>query len=84
MSFSLPLCTISTIATIVKHNMSATTTIQVKTDTRNTLRKIGHMGDDYNAVIERLIVEHNRNSLVEHGKQIVEERKNDFVNIDDL
>ena len=64
--------------------MSATTTIQVKTDTRNTLRKIGHMGDDYNAVIERLIVEHNRNSLVEHGKQIVEERKNDFVNIDDL
>ena len=84
MSFSLPLCTISTIATIVKHNMSATTTIQVKTDTRDTLREIGHMGDDYNAVIERLIIEHNRNSLVEHSKQVVEERKNDFVNIDDL
>ena len=84
MSFPLPLCTISTIATIVKHNMSATTTIQVKTDTRDTLREIGHMGDDYNAVIERLIIEHNRNSLVEHSKQVVEERKNDFVNIDDL
>ena len=64
--------------------MNATTTIQVKTNTRNTLRKIGHMGDDYNAVIERLIVEHNRNNLVEHGKQIIEEHKNDFVNIDDL
>ena len=64
--------------------MSATTTIQVKTNTRNALRKIGHMGDDYNAVIERLIIEHNRSSLVEHGKQIVEDRKNEFVNIDEL
>ena len=64
--------------------MSATTTIQVKTNTRNSLRKIGHMGDDYNAVIERLIIEHNRSSLVEHGKQIVEDRKNEFVNIDEL
>ena len=42
------------------------------------------MGDDYNAVIERLIIEHNRSRLVEHGKQIVEERKKDFVNIDEL
>lgn len=64
--------------------MSATTTIQLKTNTRDALRKIGHMGDDYNTVIENLIIEHNRNSLVEHGKQVVEKRKNDFVNIDDL
>jgi len=64
--------------------MGDTTTIQVKTNTRNALRKIGHMGDDYNAVIEKLIIEHNRSSLVEYGKQIVEERKNDFVNINDL
>ena len=64
--------------------MSATTTIQVRINTRDALRKIGHTGDDYNAVIERLIIEHNRSSLVEHGKQIVEERKNDFVNIDEL
>ena len=59
--------------------MIASTTIQVKTNTRDALRKIGQMGDDYNTVIE-----HNRNSLVEHGKQVVEERKNEFVNIDDL
>ncbi|MGP8329348.1 MAG: hypothetical protein ACT6FF_03370 [Methanosarcinaceae archaeon] len=64
--------------------MSTTTTIQVNTTTRDTLREIGHMGDDYNTVIERLIVEHNRNSLVEHSKQIVEERKNEFVIIDDF
>ncbi|HUW66742.1 MAG TPA: hypothetical protein VMW20_01705 [Candidatus Nanoarchaeia archaeon] len=42
------------------------------------------MGDDYNTVIENLIIEHNRYSLVEHGKQVVEERKKEFVNIDDL
>jgi hypothetical protein len=64
--------------------MSATTTIQIKTETRDNLREIGHMGDDYNTVIENLIIEHNRNSLVEHGKQVVEERKKEFVNIDDL
>ena len=64
--------------------MSATTTIQIKTNTRDTLREIGHMGDDYNTVIENLIIEHNHNSLVEHGKQVVEERKKEFVNIDDL
>ena len=64
--------------------MSATTTIQIKTETRDTLREIGHMGDDYNTVIENLIIEHNRNSLVEHGKKVVEERKKEFVNIDDL
>lgn len=29
-------------------------------------------------------IEHNHNSLVEHSKQVVEERKNDFVNIDEL
>ncbi|MBW6517311.1 MAG: hypothetical protein K0A89_02260 [ANME-2 cluster archaeon] len=64
--------------------MSATTTIQVKTNTRDALLEIGHMGDDYNTVIENLIIEHNRNCLVEHSKQVVKERKNDFVNIDDL
>jgi len=64
--------------------MSATTTIQVKTNTRDTLRKIGNMGDDYNTVIEKLIIEHNRNNLVNHSKQVVEEHKNEFVNIDDL
>ena len=64
--------------------MSGTTTIQITTDTRDTLRTIGSMGDDYNMVIEMLIMEHNRNNLVEHGKRIVEERKAEFVNLNEL
>jgi hypothetical protein len=60
--------TIRTIAIIVKHKTSAATRIQVKINMRNALRKIGHMEDDYNAVIDKLIIEHNRSSLVEHGK----------------
>ncbi|MCK5660672.1 MAG: hypothetical protein KAH86_04870 [Methanosarcinales archaeon] len=64
--------------------MSSTTTIQITTDTRDTLRTIGSMGDDYNTVIEMLITEHNRDKLVEHGKRIVEERKDEFVNLNEL
>ena len=43
-----------------------------------------NMKEYYNSIIERLIVENNHNSLVEHSKQVVEEHKNDFVNIDEL
>ncbi len=60
------------------------TTIQVKKEVRDELKKLGSMDDDYNSVIEKLIREHNRNRLVEHGRKIVEERKEDFVDIDEL
>jgi hypothetical protein len=43
-----------------------------------------NMKENYNSIIERLIVENNHKSLVEYGKQVVEERKNNFVNIDEL
>jgi len=33
--------------------MSETTTIQVTKQTRDELKRIGSMGDDYNAVIEK-------------------------------
>jgi len=62
----------------------ATTTIQIKVQTRDELSEIGSMADDYNSVIERLIIEHNRNRLVDHSKKVVEERKKDFVSLDDL
>ncbi|MFW5904426.1 MAG: hypothetical protein ACOC89_04310 [Candidatus Saliniplasma sp.] len=62
----------------------STTTIQIKKEVRDDLKKIGHMGDDYNSVIEKLIKEHNRNKLVEYGRKVVEERKEDFVNIDEV
>ncbi|MFO7792319.1 MAG: hypothetical protein R6W73_04960 [Candidatus Saliniplasma sp.] len=62
----------------------STTTIQVKKEVREELKKLGDMGDDYNSVIESLIKEHNRNRLVEYSRKVVEERKEDFVNIDEL
>ncbi|MHC1576548.1 MAG: hypothetical protein ACXQTE_04270 [Methanosarcinaceae archaeon] len=64
--------------------MGATTTIQVHTDTRDTLRSIGSMGEDYNSVIEKLIREHNRNTLVKYSRQIVKDHKDEFVGIDEL
>jgi hypothetical protein len=64
--------------------MSETTTSQITKQTREELRKIGTMGDDYNKVINDLIVEHNRNKLAEHGDKFIRENKNEFVNIDDL
>ena len=64
--------------------MTETTTIQVKKQTRDELRAIGSMGDDYNAVIEKLIREHNRNKLVEYSKRVVEEHIDEFVSVDEL
>lgn len=64
--------------------MSDTTTIQVKKSTRDALRSIGHMGEDYNTVIDRPIREHNRNKLAEYGHKDVAERKDEFVSIDEL
>ncbi|HEY3360250.1 MAG TPA: hypothetical protein VGK06_00095 [Methanosarcina sp.] len=75
--------TINIIAAIA-NNVTETTTIQVKKQTRDELRAIGSMGDDYNSVIEKLIREHNRNKLVEHSKRVVEERIDEFVSIDEL
>ena len=75
--------TISTIATMMK-DMAETTTIQITKQTRDQLRAIGSMGDDYNNVIEKLIIEHNRNRLAEYGQKIVNEKKEKFVSIDEL
>lgn len=60
------------------------TTIQIKSSVRDELKKLGDMDDDYNSVIERLIREHNRNRLVDYSKKVVDERKEDFVDIDEL
>ena len=45
--------------------MSETTTIQITKQTYEELRKIGIVGDDYNKLINELIVKHNRNELSE-------------------
>lgn len=62
----------------------STTTIQIKKETREELKNLGKMNDDYNSVIEKLIREHNRKRLVEHSRKVVEERKEDFVSLDEL
>ena len=64
--------------------MSETTTIRISVDTRESLRKLGNLGDDYDSVIDRLIREHNRDNLVRYSKKIVEERKEEFVDLDEL
>jgi hypothetical protein len=64
--------------------MPETTTIQITKQTREELRKIGKMGDDYNKVINDLIIEHNRNKLGEYGENFIRAHKDEFVSIDDL
>ena len=64
--------------------MPETTTIQITKQTREELLKIGTMGDDYNKVINELIIEHNRNKLAEYGENFIREHKDEFVSVDDL
>ncbi|MHB8102872.1 MAG: hypothetical protein ACYDEF_12065 [Methanosarcina sp.] len=64
--------------------MTETTTIQITTETRDELRTIGKMGDDYNKVIRMLIVEHNCNQLIGEGERLIREHRDEFVSIDDL
>jgi len=64
--------------------MPETTPISITKQTREELQQIGTIGDDYNKVINDLIVEHNRNELAEHGEKFIREHKNEFVSINDL
>lgn len=64
--------------------MSETTTIQISKDTRDELKTIGKMGDDYNTVIRKLIHEYNCNKLIDEGDRLIREHRDEFVSIDDL
>lgn len=71
--------------------MSETTTIQITKQTRDELKKIGTMGDDYNAVIEKLIKEYKDykhksriDRLAEEADEFIKEHRDEFVSIDDL
>ncbi|ATU09113.1 hypothetical protein [Methanohalophilus portucalensis] len=64
--------------------MASSTPIQVKAQTRDALREMGSMEDDYNSVIEKLIIEHNRNSFLENSRKIVTDRKEEFINVDEI
>ena len=71
--------------------MPETTTIQITTETRDELRSIGRMGDDYNKLIRQLIEEHkehlyrlNIDRIAEEAKKHFEEHRDEYVSIDDL
>jgi hypothetical protein len=64
--------------------MAETTTIQITTETRDQLRELGKMGEDYNTVIRRLIAEYNLDRLIEKGEKRIKEHRDKFVDINDL
>jgi predicted CopG family antitoxin len=71
--------------------MSETTTIQIATDTRDELRSIGKMGDNYDKVIRQLIKEHKEHKyklkIDKHAKEadeFIKEHRDEFVSIDEL
>jgi hypothetical protein len=81
---------INTIITIMII-MSENTTIQITTDTRDELRTIGKMGDDYNKVIKKLIKEHKEHryklkidKLAKEADNFITEHRDEFVSIDEL
>lgn len=75
--------TINAILAIVSI-MAETTTIQITTETRDQLRELGKMGEDYNTVIRRLIAEYNLDRLIEKGEKRIKEHRDKFVDINDL
>lgn len=71
--------------------MSETTTIQITKQTREELKKLGSMGDDYNKVIEKLIQEYKNyehktriDRLAMEADEFIKEHRDEFVSIDDL
>ena len=82
--------TISTIITIVDI-MAETTTIQIAKETRDALKEIGSMGDDYNKVIKKLIEEHKEHifrlkidKLAKEADNFTTEHRDEFVSTDEL
>lgn len=71
--------------------MSENTTIQITKETRDALKEIGSMGDDYNKVIKKLIDEHNEHKhklkidkLAKEADNFIKEHRDEFVSIDEL
>jgi len=64
--------------------MESITTIQIEKTTRDELKRIGSMGNNYNDVIKMLIAEHNANKVIAYGDKYIEENKDKFVSLDEL
>ena len=71
--------------------MTAVSSIQIRPETKDALKKIGKMGDTYNDVIDQLIEEHliHKSKLqldgdIRQWKKNIKEHPERFVNIDEL
>lgn len=63
--------------------MSSTTTIQIRTDVRETLKNLGTKGETYNDIITHLIREHEYNLFMEQQYSILDKEKK-WVSLDSL
>ena len=60
-----------------------TTTIQVDTETRDTLKALGKKGETYNDIIRKLIKRARYIDFMEESYQIID-TENNWVNLDEL
>jgi hypothetical protein len=71
--------------------MSDTTIIPITIETKDALKKIGPIDDDYNNIIKKLIEEHYEHvyrlkidKLAKEADDFVKEHRDEFVSIDEL
>ena len=63
------------------------TTIQVKTETREKLKRFGHKGESYDDIIERLmnyLEELNIEDLIDERWQKLQKEKQQYIPLDEI
>jgi hypothetical protein len=63
------------------------TTIQVKTETREKLKRFGHKGESYDTIIERLmdyLEELNVEDLIDERWQKLQKEKKQYIPLDEI
>ena len=63
------------------------TTIQIKKDTREKLKLLGHKGESYDTIIERLLnyfEELNVEKLIEQRYKKLQKEKQQYVSLDEI
>ena len=63
------------------------TTIQINKDTREKLKRLGHKGESYDNIIERLVTyfeELNVENLIEQRYKKLQKEKDQYTPLDDI
>ena len=63
------------------------TTIQIQKNTREKLKRLGHKGESYDNIIERLVSyfeELNVEKLIENRWKKLQEEKEQYVSLDEI